>query len=127
MRNRWRNQKGVVVTLDQEGFAVLVEAGDLTDLKPGQRLTGADWNSPAKAQRNLKGAAWTLEPGAYISERLTDMDYRTAIRDVNAQGILKTFIAELYLLVTEYDMQDTIFGEKVDELMKSYYADMEVA
>lgn len=51
-------------------------------------------------------------------------DYRVAIRDHNAQTVLKTFFVELYMVVHEYDMQDTIFGEKIEELVKAYELDM---
>ena len=52
-------------------------------------------------------------------------DYRVAIKDHNAQTMLKTFFVELHILIHEYDMQDTIFGEKVEELVKAYERDME--
>lgn len=53
-------------------------------------------------------------------------DYRIAIKDHNAQAVLKTFFVELDMLTHEYDMQDTIFGEKIADLVKAYELDMEV-
>lgn len=50
--------------------------------------------------------------------------YNVAIKDINAQGVLKTFMMELHLLTCEYDMDHTIFGDKITELMDSFYNDM---
>lgn len=47
-------------------------------------------------------------------------DFNVAIRDVNAQAILRTFCVQLGMLMHEYDMQDTIFGEKIQGLMNEY-------
>lgn len=65
-----------------------------------------------------------IVPEPKLNRSETDMHYRAAIRDINAQGVLKTFFAELYMLMHEYDMHDSIFGEKVNDLMNSYHKDM---
>ena len=51
-------------------------------------------------------------------------DYRVAIQDHNVKTMLKTFFVELHMLIHEYDMQDTIFGEKIGDLMRAYEQDM---
>lgn len=50
--------------------------------------------------------------------------WEVAIKDHNVQGVLKTFMVELSMLLHDYDMQDSVFGDEVTKLMKSYEADM---
>lgn len=57
-------------------------------------------------------------------ENPNSLVYREVIKDEKAQAILKTFMAELYILLSEYDMIDTIFGDKVEKLMDSWSNDM---
>lgn len=70
----------------------------------------------------IKRAPSNLAPSP--SPILSSTDFAVAIRDANAQGILKTFMVELDTLLHDYDMQDTIFGEKVSDLMDTWHKEM---
>lgn len=90
-------------------------------------MPGSDpYDSWDQQDAKLRDKIAELENALKLKEALEKKatDYKIAIRDHNVQSILRTFFSELWILFEDYDMNDTLFGDRVNELIRSYERDM---